>query len=172
MEILKEFPKSEKQFFAWFWDKYSQPPTVFEKAPFIPQCEAIWRFLGYPVNAPSDWTISYCEEFTRNVLYIYECLLIKYPEGPRDALRDLKDMSHEERKLKYSHLEMAADILHSLNEAIVEIDKYKMKARPLPSLNEALIMLKQIIFAPVKVVEDTFWEDIKTKHRKNETAPF
>jgi len=170
MDILKEFPKTEKQFFAWFWERYSQPPTIFEGAPFIRQCEALWRFLGYPVDAPEQWTISQCEDHTRNVLYIYEALLIKYPEGPKDSLRELKEMSNAERKLKYPHLEAAADILHSINEAIVEIDKYKMKARPLPGLNEAIMMLKRVI--PAKVAEDTFWDDINIKSRLHETAPF
>jgi hypothetical protein len=171
MDILKEFPQSEKQFLAWFWEKYSQPPEIFEGAPFVHQCEAIWRFLGYPVNAPEDWTIKYTEEFTRNILYIYNCLIIKYPDGTPDLLRNLKEMSYQERKLKYAYLETPADILHSLNEAIIDLDKYQIKIKPLPSLSDAIIMLKKIILAPI--VEDTFWEDLKIKNtRLHETPPF
>lgn len=170
MDILKEFVRSEKQFINWFWQQYSQPPEIFEGAPFVHQCEAIWRFLGYPVNAPVHWTIQQCEDYTRNVLYIYEALLIKYPDGAPDHLKKIKEMTYSERRLKYPQLEAAADILHSINEAIVELDKYKIKARPLPSLNDAIIMLKRIIMAPV--VEDTFWEDIKLISKRNEDAPF
>jgi hypothetical protein len=171
MELLKEFARTEKQFISWFWERYQQPPEIFDKAPFIHQCETIWRFLGYPVDAPVDWTITYSEEFTRNVLYLYEALLIKYPDGVKDALKELKEMSYTERKLKYPQLEEAANIMHSLNEAIIEVDKYHIKARPLPSLNDAIIMLKRMIMAPV--VEDTFWETILPKNRKDEgPVPF
>ena len=170
MEILKEFPLSEKKFLNWFWERYSQPPDIFEGAPFVHQCEAIWRFLGYPVTAPAKWTIKYTEQFTRNVLYIYNELLIKYPDGPPDVLRKISEMSHSERKIKYPELEKPADILHSMNEAIVELDKYKINIKPLPSLSDALTMLKSIILAPV--IEDTFWEDIKTKNRKHEVPSF
>jgi hypothetical protein len=170
MDILKEFARTEKQFFNWFWQTYSQPPEIFETAPFVHQCEAIWRFLGYPVNAPISWKIQDCEDYTRNVLYIYESLLIKYPDGAPNTLKELKEMSYPERRIKYPHLEAAADILHSINETIVALDKYKIKARPLPSLNDAIIMLKTIILAPI--IEDTFWEDIKLKIRNHEEPPF
>lgn len=170
MDILKEFARTEKQFFNWFWQTYSQPPEIFDAAPFVHQCEAIWRFLGYPVNAPSDWSIQYCEDYTRNVLYIYEAILIKYPDGAPDIIKEIKEMSASERAIKYPQFDVAADILHSINESIVELDKYKIKARPLPSLNDALVMLKTIILAPV--VEDTFWEDIKLKSRSHEDPPF
>jgi hypothetical protein len=178
MEILKEYPRSEREFIQWFWDKYSHriamsgsmitPTDMFNQAPLIHQCEAIWTFLGYPVTAPDEWSKKQSVEFTRNVLYIYESLLIKYPEGTPDTLRNLKEMSYSERISKYPHLEAARDIQHGLNEAIVEIEKYKIRIKPLPSLNEAIVMLKKMIMAPI--VEDTFWTDLIPK--KNEDAPF
>jgi hypothetical protein len=169
MDILNEFSRSEKQFKAWFWSNYGLPPEIFEGAPFDKQCEAIWRFLGYQVNVPDGWTIIQIEEYTRNILYIYENLMKKYPDDIPDTLHNLTEISYIERTVKYPEMDKPRDILHNLNEAIVRIDKYHIKIKPIPSLADAIIMIKKILL--VKTVEDKFWGNI-FKTKENEEAPF
>jgi len=171
MDILNEFKKSEKEFINWFCNYYNHHIDIFETAPFDKQCEVIWRFLGYPVEALNAWAIKQFEEYTRNILYIYENLLIKYPDGAPDILGDLNRMSHAERIIKYPEMNKPADILHSINEAIIDREKYGMTYKHMLSLSDAIKMLNNIILAAIPI-EDKFWECILPNNRKNEEVPF
>lgn len=171
MDILNEFKRSEKEFINWFCNYYKHHINVFEKSPFNRQCEVIWRFLGYPVIETNDWSITNLEEQTRKYLYIYEDIMTKYPGGVPDILGNLNRMSHVDRMIKYPKMDEPANILHSINEAIVDREKYGMTYVHILSLSDAIKMLRNAILAP-KPVEDKFWECILPNNRKNEDVPF
>lgn len=173
MDILKKFIKTEIEFFGWFHSRYGLPKNVFEESSYIDQCESIWRFLGYPVEAPPDWTKKDITQHTENVLYIYESLLDKYPDGPPDMLKEIKSMSFAEILVKYPELHKPANILHSIHEAIIDYDRFEIKTNIRLSLHDALTALK----VPIITIQDepeeinTFWETA-INSRINESAPF
>jgi hypothetical protein len=173
MELLKRFPLSEREFMSWFENHYKLYKDIFEKAPFDRQCEAIWRYLGYPVDVPPGWSLQKVEDHTKNILYIYEQLLIKYPGGPPDVLKNLKEMNYQEREIKYPDMDKPANILHSLNEAIIKRGKYEIIVSPvLQSLRDAIIDLRQIIICRPLNIDEPFWEEVKNNKRIKENVPF
>lgn len=173
MDILKKFIKTEVEFFGWFHGRYGLPKYAFEESSYIDQCESIWRFLGYPTEAPPDWTKKDIIRHTENVLYIYESLLDKYPDGPPDPIKDIQNMSFTEIMIKYPDLHKPANILHSIHEAIVDYDRFELKANMRLSLHDALTALKvpiiQIQEEPEEI--DNFWETA-INNKVNESAPF
>lgn len=145
MDILDKYPVSKSEFISWFINYYRYQGHTFKTflaSPFVHQCECISRFLGYKVNLngmfPDELT-----EYTNNILYLYEDVKTKYPEGVPDILNQIRHMDFAERSKTFPELERPADIMHGLNEAIVPLNEKLSSVRIFISLRDAIIEIKK-----------------------------
>jgi hypothetical protein len=158
MDILDKFPLSKKEFFGWFMNSYGLTEKIFNQASFDHQCESISRFLGYITEFPQSWGIIQIEEHINKILYIYEKVTEKYPDGCLDPIKSIMKMDHNERINKYPEMFKQAELIRSFTEAIIPIEKYNFKFKPLLSLKDAIIQLENI--SSSIPYDYQFWQDI------------
>lgn len=167
--ILDNYPLTKSYFLNWMMETYGVDKFNFDSAPWVEQCRAIARYLGYPVEFPAAWTNEYLENKIRDYLYLYESARLRYPYGIEDPVKAINEMDYNQREKLHPEMHKPADILRSLRDALVPLTKdYKMTVRP--SLHDALIEMDRPV-APL-VDEEAFWDQTIQDSWKKLVAPF
>lgn len=172
MEILDRYPLSKEDFISWFckeYKYYGHNYNTFLKAPFVQQCISISRFLGYRLDL-EEMSRKELEDYINNILYLYEEVKIKYPDGIADPIKEIMHMSFQERLKAHPELNVRPEIYHSLREAVVPLNAREVFTRIWISLRNAIVDIKPVVHAEPEPMDDEYWT--ADKLMKNETAPF
>ncbi len=170
MKILDKYPISKAEFISWFtyeYGRYNQSYRTFCQAPFLQQCISISRFLGY-TTALEDYSEEKLVDHVNNILYLYEDVKTRYPDGVPDILNKIKTMDFSERSKVFPELLSPADICHSLREAIVPLNSSRIFSKVLISLRNAIV---DIIVEKPKPEDDSYWT-AELLTQKSDEAPF
>lgn len=167
MDILDKYPQARQEFASWFMDKYNMTLYSFDEAPFEHQCIALSRCFGYRIDLES-WPITMLEDHVNNILYLYEEVVKKYPDGVPDVIGKMQKIGSNHRTDEFEYLDKPADISHGLNEAITDLLKPVPGKHHMKSLHDALIELK---VERTATVDEDYWTSDKIT-KTNEKAPF
>lgn len=69
MEILNKYPEAKKKFIGYMIETYGVTEQQFNVAPYIEQCRAICRYIGYPIDIEN---IKDVDSHIDNILYLYD----------------------------------------------------------------------------------------------------
>ncbi|MFA5432921.1 MAG: hypothetical protein WC319_08625 [Candidatus Paceibacterota bacterium] len=172
MKILDKYPVSKAEFISWFTFEYRYYGHTYEtfcKSPFLQQCISISRFLGY-TTALDDYSVKMLEEHVNNILYLYEEVRTKYPDGVPDFLKQIKEMDFIDRSKAFPDLLAPAEICHCINEAIVPLNSKDIFTKIMISLRNSIIMITPILPEKPKPIDDSYWT-AETLNQKD-AAPF
>lgn len=171
MDILDAYPETRKGFLGWMMETYGVTRQGFDTAPWVEQCRAIARYLGYPTVFPSKWTNKDLERKISEYLYLYESARMTYPFGTDDVTKELNRMPYKELNAKFPDMHKPAEIYPSLKDALVEYTgQYQMDAFVLPSLKDALVdMLEPIV---PEISEEELWDQIIKEAQDGIEVPF
>lgn len=167
MDILNKYPIAKAEFISWFTNRYMTGKNTFENAPFVQQCIALSRCFGYRIDL-ENWPKSKLEDHINNILYLYEDVMTRYPDGVPDIIKKMQQMNFAEREKEFGSLDKPADITHGLNEAIISLAKKIAGKHNRLSLQDAIVMTRSVIQKPV--VDDDYWTP--DKFNNNEKVPF
>lgn len=173
MKILDKYPVSKAEFISWFtyeYRNYGHTYQTFDRSPFLQQCIVISRFLGYTTGLEHH-TNDQLEEHVNNILYLYEEVRTKYPDGVPDFLKQIKEMDFQDRAKAFPSLMTPADICHSLNEAIVPLNASNIFERIMISLRNSIMMIEPIIKKDPTPEDESYWTADKL-NQKSDEAPF
>lgn len=167
MDILDKYPQARQEFASWFMNKYNLTLYSFDEAPFEQQCIALSRCFGYRIDLES-WPITKLEDHVNNILYLYEEVVKKYPDGVPDVIGKMQKTDSNHRAEEFAFLDKPADISHGLNEAITDLFKPTKGKHHMLSLHDALIELK---VERTATVDEDYWTPDKIM-KTDEKAPF
>ena len=167
MDILDKYPQARQEFASWFMNKYNLTLYSFDEAPFEHQCIALSRCFGYRIDLES-WPITKLEDHVNNILYLYEEVIKKYPDGVPDVIGKMQKIGSNHRADEFAYLDKPADISHGLNEAIVSLSKPIAGRHHMLSLHDAIVILR---VERTATVDDDYWTPDKIT-KTNEKAPF
>jgi hypothetical protein len=146
----------------------------YESLPLKDRYQIVREYFGYSIVFPDTMRESDIRADIKQLFAEYEQFLVKDISGRPDPLSVVKGMSNIEHD-HFLESKIFDRILICLHHALV-------KTRPVrTSLKDSLAELPAdkrvvVIYKPKKMfhemILDTFWEEIKTKHRKNEVVPF
>ena len=173
MKVFNKYPKSKESFTIWFlneYNRYGHSYKTFLEAPYLQQCIVISRLFGYTI-ALEEYTDDQLNEHINNILYLYEEVVTKYPDGVPDYLDQIKRMSFAERTKILPELMIPVNIQHSLRESVVPLDANQVFSRVFISLRNSIIMIKPILPKEPGPEDDSYWTADKLNLLSNE-VPF
>jgi len=173
MDFLSKYPNSKLRFFGWLLEMYGASEDYFFGAPFEQQHRTVWDFLGQPIPDIMGWRAEKIEQLSEDYLYDFEDVIMRYPYGMKDPLKEIRKLDYSEIPAMYPDAHIPKEILPGLCNAMVErTTSYDMKIEFMTSLNEALVDLDSPI-EPI-INDKTFWDEIikEVKSPQHEDAPF
>jgi len=179
-DVIDKYPVAKAHFFSHMMNTYgvseSESPCFYD-APEYEQHRAIARFFGYPIAHQEFTQQERLLKETEAYMKAYNDVMVKYPDGVPDLLKEIKDMPNADKSERFPEIfKKSLDLMYSLCHALVSAGKdYSIKLPVLKSIKDSLIEAKIITPAIVEpvFVQDTVIVEEKIDFTKIEDdAPF
>jgi len=166
-------PNTTRKFSLWLMESYGMSIKEFENARSKRKYYEVSKFFGYPLDKDTFLSVDQIIAFIKDKFTSYEEILIKYPDGVPNFLKQLKDYSHE-KKTKWLEENFTRAINISLCHALIKGNRHIRI-----SLKDALIERQLTVLERAskfeldkQVAEQQFWNDTIKNFIKDEIAPF
>lgn len=172
-KLKKTCPKSYQMFVSWLIADNVIDFNVFMKSGMMRKYSFVRKYFGYSGVVDITMHEDIAKKEICHIFEDYESLIIRYPNGVPDKLKELNNMSNFEKD-KYYQANRSSNINISLCHAICQNSQYCR-----PSLKDALkvrviTVLEEIVKnrRDVALKEDMFWENARKDFKKELVAPF
>jgi hypothetical protein len=164
MDLLNKYPKVKQQFLGYMIESYGCTEQIFDNAPYLEQCRAICRYLGYSLDIED---VKDLDSHIDNILYLYDSLIGKIIVDP---LKLIKTMDYQEREHQFKFNIPEKILLSIANSLILISESNNVSSMTFISLKDALITFLKPKQENNK--EQIVWENIINESIKHEIAPF